>query len=113
MVLCRNGSIPPNGAFSTTCELMAHPYQSWRLETLCPRCEYVRARLMNRIDSMQGIKYDEEKWKVSYGMPAHGKDFWGRKAEERENLSKDTGKKKKKSLRFSWKRSKNDARTEE
>lgn len=49
------------------------------------------------------VKFDEWRWKVSYGMPVHGKDFWGRKAEEREEREaslRDEGRKKRK--RFSW-----------
>ena len=39
---------------------------------------------MSRIEATQVVKFDEWRWKVSYGMPAHGKDFWGRRADERE-----------------------------
>ena len=34
-------------------------------------------------------------------MPAHGKDFWGKKAEEREKLEKETGKRTRRSGIFS------------
>ena len=39
-------------------------------------------------------------------MPAHGKDLWGRKADERARLEQETGKRAKRgiSLRFSWRR---------
>lgn len=46
-------------------------------------------------------------------MPAHGKDFWGRKAEERAKLEKETGKRKRKSMRFSWKRSRKEKKLPE
>ena len=61
---------------------------------------------MDRIEISQAVKYDEWRWKVSYGMPAHGKDFWGRKADERAELEAKTGKRTRKALRFSWRRSK-------
>ena len=39
-------------------------------------------------------------------MPSHGKDLWGRKADERARLEQETGKRTKRgiSLRFSWRR---------
>ena len=52
------------------------------------------------------VKYDECKWKVSYGLPAHGKDLWSRKAEERDRLERETGKRTRRRDRFSWRRSK-------
>ena len=39
---------------------------------------------MSQIVAVRTIRFDEGKWRVSYGMPAHGKDFWGRRADERE-----------------------------
>jgi hypothetical protein len=39
---------------------------------------------MGQIEQAQVVKFDEWRWKVSYGMPTHGKDYWGKKAEERE-----------------------------
>ena len=60
--------------------------------------------LLGRVkaDFMEPIKFEEWQWKVSYGMPAHGKDFWGKKAEERAKLEKETGKRKRKSKKFGW-----------
>lgn len=113
IVLCQEASIPPDGSFSTTCELTAHPFQSWKIDSLCPECNNRRVKLLSRIEVSQTIQYDEWRWKVSYGMPAHGKDFWSRKAEERAKLEKETGKRKRKSLRFSWKRSKKSNRNNE
>ena len=61
---------------------------------------------------MQKVQYDEWRWKVSYGMPAYGKDYWGRKAEEREKLEKEGGKDGSREgdlrmrKRFSWRKSK-------
>ena len=104
LLVCELAGIPRDGAFSTQCELVAHPYQSWKLNSLCPECHDRRVKLLSRVEVRQVIKYDEWRWKVSYGMPAHGKDFWGKKADEREKLEKETGKKKKTSGRFSWKR---------
>lgn len=69
--------------------------------------------LLHRIEVDQTIKFDDWRWKVSYGMPAHGKDFWGRKAEERARLEKETGKTKRKSGRFSWKRSRKEKKLQE
>lgn len=84
LIECLHASIEPGGHYSTTCELTAHPYQSWKIEALCPPCHHQREALMSRIEAAQTVKFDEWRWKVSYGMPAHGKDFWGRRAEERE-----------------------------
>lgn len=50
----------------------------------------------------QVVKFDEWRWKVSYGMPVHGKDFWGKKADEREKREEGSVKGKRK--RFSWRR---------
>ena len=44
---------------------------------------------MSAIEAVQTIKFDEGKWRVSYGMPVHGKDFWGRRADERELRERD------------------------
>lgn len=104
IVLCNDASIPPDGTASTSCELIAHPYQSWRLNSLCPSCACTRSRLLQRIDAEQAISYDEAKWKVSYGMPSHGLDLWGKRAAERERLEKETGKRKRRNGRFSWRR---------
>lgn len=103
-ITCEHASIPPDGSFSTSCDLIAHPYQSWRLNSLCSSCESTRARLMQRIDAEQAIAYDEVKWKVSYGMPTHGLDLWGKRAAEREKPEKETGERKRRSVRFSWRR---------
>lgn len=36
----------------------------------------------------QSVKFDGWQWKVSYGMPSGGKDYWTKKAEEREQEEK-------------------------
>jgi len=62
---------------------------------------------MSHIEETQTVKFDEWRWKVSYGMPAHGKDFWGRRADEREQREqqeKESKGEKKKSKPFSLKR---------
>lgn len=84
LIECRHASIEPDEYHSTDCEIIAHPYQSWKIETLCQPCQLQRDALMSRIEATQTVKFDEWRWKVSYGMPAHGKDFWGRRADERE-----------------------------
>lgn len=84
IIECRHASIEPVQHRSTDCELITHPYQSWKLERLCPPCQEQRQALMSAIEAVQTIKFDEGKWRVSYGMPVHGKDFWGRRADERE-----------------------------
>lgn len=89
LIECRHASIEPDGHHSTSCEIIAHPYQSWKIETLCPPCQSQRDALMSRIETTQVVKFDEWRWKVSYGMPAHGKDFWGRRADEREKREKE------------------------
>lgn len=104
-VECLNASVPPGGFFSTTCDLISHPYQSWRIATLCPTCEDTRRRLVKRIENVQAISFDEAKWKVSYGLPKSGPDYWGRKAQERERLAQEAaGKEKAKNVRFSFRR---------
>jgi hypothetical protein len=89
IIECRLASIEPAQHRSTGCELVTHPYQSWKLEKLCPPCHKEREVLMSRIEAVQAIKFDEGKWRVSYGMPAHGKDFWGRRADEREQRERE------------------------
>ncbi|OQO06274.1 hypothetical protein B0A48_08862 [Cryoendolithus antarcticus] len=78
-----------------------------------PACARRRTQLMAGLEQQQTVKYDEWKWKVSYGMPSHGKDYWGRKADEREEEAKSMREKEKgeqsrgggrKSGRFSLKR---------
>lgn len=106
IITCRHACIPPNLTYSTTCTLIAHPYQSWKVDSLCPECHARRAQLLEQVEISQVVRFDEWKWKVSYGLPAHGKDFWSRKAEEREkteaaSLKKEGGKKRK---RFSLRR---------
>ena len=105
-VLCQEAAIPPRGSFSTSCALKSHPFQSWKVDSLCPDCDKRRGELLTRIEARQKIHYDEWRWKVSYGMPAHGKDIWGKKADERAQLEQETGKRQRRSLLFSWKRSK-------
>jgi hypothetical protein len=90
IIECRHVSIEPGQHRSTDCELVTHPYQSWKLEKLCPSCHEQREALMRGIEAIQTIKFDEGKWRVSYGMPAHGKDFWGRRADEREQRERKT-----------------------
>lgn len=79
---------------------------------MCLKCGQRRRALLGKLEQNQ-VVYEDWRWKVSYGMPAHGKDFWGKKAEERERLEKETGKRKRKSLMFSWRRSKNKGKVEE
>jgi hypothetical protein len=89
IIECRLASIEPAQHRSTDCELVTHPYQSWKLEKLCPPCYEQREALMSRIEAVQAIIFDEGKWRVSYGMSAHGKDFWGRRADEREQRERE------------------------
>ena len=53
---------------------------------------------MSHIQAVQTIKFDEGKWRVSYGMPVHGKDFWGRRADESEQRERKTKEEARKSL---------------
>ncbi|KAK4895560.1 hypothetical protein LTR27_006343 [Elasticomyces elasticus] len=106
LVLCRNAAIPPDSDHSIMCEIVAHPYKSLRLEQLCPPCQARRDSMLSRIEQRQQVTFDEYKWKVSYAMPEHGKDFWTKKMEDRlaaeEAESKELAKKKRR--RMSWKR---------
>lgn len=56
---------------------------------------------MSSMEALQTVKFDEWKWKVSYGMPAHGKDFWGRRADEREERERQQEKEVKEEARKS------------
>ncbi|KAK4635131.1 hypothetical protein CLAFUW4_00577 [Fulvia fulva] len=107
IVECRNASIDPMLEYSTTCEIYGHPFKSLRLDQLCPGCQRRREVLLQEIDASHVVKFDEWQWKVSYGLPGHGgKDYWTRKAEEREeeHEKKDSGRRKSQK-RFSWRRS--------
>lgn len=107
LIECRHASIEPGQYFSKDCQIVTHPYQSWRIESLCPPCQTQRDTLMSHLEAAQVVKFDEWKWKVSYGMPAHGKDFWSRKAEQREEEKKQEemqSARNNKSKRFSLKR---------
>ncbi|KAK5117626.1 hypothetical protein LTR62_005049 [Meristemomyces frigidus] len=59
--------------------------------------------MLGRIEECQQVTFDEYRWRVSYAMPDHGKDFWTRrmedKAKEEEQSKEDTLKQKRK--RFS------------
>lgn len=101
LVLCDAASL---GHADSSCRLIAHPFQSWKLNSLCTACADNRTVLLDRIDVSEVIKYDEWRWKVSYGMPKHGKDFWGRKVEEREKLEKETGKRTTKVMWWNWRK---------
>jgi len=105
LIECRHASIEPGQNFSNSCELIAHPYRSWRIESLCPPCQSQRDALMSHLEAAQVIKFDEWKWKVSY-MAKNGKDFWTRKTEQREEEKKqeEMQKSARKSNRFSLKR---------
>ena len=59
---------------------------------------------MNRVEMQQVVKFDEWRWKVSYGMPDYGKDYWGRKADERERAEKDASLTKRKWRALSWRK---------
>ena len=60
------------------------------------------------IERSQEVRFDEWRWKVSYGLPAHGKDYWTKKMEDKEAaLAKEAKESKRSSSRFSWRRSKN------
>ena len=107
LIMCLHASIPPDGSHSTICEIVAHPYRSWRLEQLCPPCQERRQALLDRIDLGQKIEYDEWKWKVSYGVSQEREDCRiaeaeGRSQEEGREMDAVRGR----SKRFSW-RSKN------
>ena len=80
LIECNDAAVPPNRMSSTKCEPIAHPYQSWKLESLCLGCQHRREALLGKLEQNQ-VMYEDWRWKVSYGMPAHGKDFWGDKAE--------------------------------
>ncbi|EMC93421.1 hypothetical protein BAUCODRAFT_76313 [Baudoinia panamericana UAMH 10762] len=107
LILCQDAAIAPDAEHSSRCELVAHPYRSLKLDMLCPSCQQRRDAILGRVEQCQVVTYDEYKWKVSYAMPAHGKDFWTRKMEEKEAKETEERKQQKdmeKRKRFSWKR---------
>ncbi|KAK0256447.1 hypothetical protein LTR91_022775 [Friedmanniomyces endolithicus] len=106
LVLCRHAAIPPDSDHSTMCKIIAHPYKSLRLEQLCPPCQRRRDSMLGRIEQCQHVEFDEYKWKVSYAMPMHGKDYWTKKMEDRLAAEEAEGKElaRKKRRRLSWKR---------
>jgi hypothetical protein len=85
-----------------------------RLDSLCAYCQARRDALLHDIEVKQVVKFDEWQWKVSYGMPSNGgKDYWGKKAEEREQEERrkaseivSPSRRKSSIKRFSWKRHK-------
>ncbi|KAK4507453.1 hypothetical protein PRZ48_001188 [Zasmidium cellare] len=114
LVECRHASIDPILEYSTTCEIVAHPYKSWRVDQLCPSCEQRRDALLREIDESNVVRFDEWQWKVSYGLPeGGGKDYWGKKADEREEKSKEKKdeKRRKSTKRFSWRRKTKDGKS--
>lgn len=86
---CSLASIPPESRRSIACDPIAHPYRSWKLDRLCPACQARRDSLLGGLEASLTVSFDQWRWKVSYGMPAHGKDYWGRKAEEREREERE------------------------
>ena len=62
--------------------------------------------MLERVERCQQLEFEEYKWRVSYAMPAHGKDYWTKKMEEKrakeEAEAREEGRNSKK--RFSWRR---------
>jgi hypothetical protein len=114
LILCRHASIPPDLTYSTHCKLIAHPYQSFMFDHLCPTCQHRRDTLMGRIEQNQVVTFDDWRWKVSYELPLHGKDYWTAKMEKMEKekveeaakASQTTSKRKsvRGGVRVSWRR---------
>ncbi|RMY49450.1 hypothetical protein D0865_07478 [Hortaea werneckii] len=67
-----------------------------------------RDSMLSRIERTTRVEFDEWKWKVSYALPLHGKDYWTTKmeklAEEEQKKSQEQLGRKKSLKRFSWKR---------
>lgn len=40
--------------------------------------------MLGRIERTQRVEYDDWRWKVSYALPLHGKDYWTAKMEKME-----------------------------
>lgn len=75
--------------------------------------------MIQHLEAKQEVKYDEWKWKVSYGVPAHakegGKDAvkkWGKSSlRGNKTIDEDSRSKKspkRRSMRFSWRRKRRD-----
>lgn len=72
--------------------------------------------MLARIERTTRVEFDEWKWKVSYALPLHGKDYWTermekmeeeareREAQMRKEKEKEIVSRKKSLKRFSWKR---------
>lgn len=55
--------------------------------------------MLDRLERCQHVEYDEYKWKVSYAMPAHGKDYWTKKMEEKKAAEEVAAKAEQKSIK--------------
>jgi len=56
------------------------------------------------------VRFDEWRWKVSYGLPPHGKDYWTKKMEDKEaeaSVVRKMEHKRPSMKRFSWRKCKN------
>ena len=106
LVECCNAGIAPDAFHSSECELVGHPYKAIKLDKLCPPCQWRRDSMLERVERCQQLEFEEYKWRVSYAMPAHGKDYWTKKMEEKrakeEAEAREEGRNSKK--RFSWRR---------
>ena len=69
--------------------------------------------MLGRIERTTKVEYDDWRWKVSYALPLHGKDYWTTKMEkieaekDRESVKQMESMKQRKGSnvkRFSWKR---------
>jgi hypothetical protein len=74
--------------------------------------------LLREVEHEQVVRFEEWRWKVSYRLPGDGaKDYWGKKAEEREGETRRREREKRSKVkgevgnirsttfkRFSWKK---------
>jgi hypothetical protein len=105
LTICHHASIPPTSTHSTHCVIVAHPFRSWKLHSLCSNCTSTRQSMLGQIEQRQALKFDERKWRVAYQLPENGgKDYWTRKMEEKREEEERVKRREGGKGRFSWRR---------
>lgn len=105
LLLCQHASIAPSSTYSTSCALLAHPFQSLKLEHLCPSCQQRRDKLLEKLDNSQTVRFDEWRWKVSYSAPAAFAAEDPQQGGARRGKERERGNGKSAHKRWTWRRS--------
>ncbi|KAI9695292.1 MAG: hypothetical protein M1820_008754 [Bogoriella megaspora] len=72
ILACALSSFSPGSTKSTTCVPQGHPFQTLRVESLCPHCNARRKEREKRIKEeglIEGVKVEEWRWRVKYALP--------------------------------------------